>query len=49
VGKWPKHEKKPVPKMKFVRKSTKFIKEDIRRRPNKNPKSVHCVESTIEP
>jgi hypothetical protein len=35
--------------MKYIRKSTKCIKEDITKRPNKNPKSVHQVESTIEP
>jgi hypothetical protein len=41
LGKWPNHERKPLPKMKYVRKSTKFIKVDITKRPNKNPKSVH--------
>jgi hypothetical protein len=41
VGKWPNHGRKPLPKMKYIRKSTKCIKEDITKRPNKNPKSVH--------
>jgi hypothetical protein len=49
LGKWPNHERKPLPKMKYIRKSTKCIKEDITKRPNKNPKSVHQVKSTIEP
>jgi hypothetical protein len=41
LGKWPNHERKPLPKMKYIRKSTKCIKEDITKRPNKNPKLVH--------
>jgi hypothetical protein len=41
VGKWPNHERRPLPKMKYIRKSTKCIKKDIAKRPNKNPKSVH--------
>jgi hypothetical protein len=39
--KWPNHERKPVLNMKYISKSTKYIKEDITKRPNKNPKSVH--------
>jgi hypothetical protein len=37
--KWPNHEVKPLPKMKYINKSTKCSKGSITKRPNKNPKS----------
>jgi hypothetical protein len=41
VGKWPNHKREPLPKMKYISKSTKWIKGDITKRPNKNPKTIH--------
>jgi hypothetical protein len=49
VGKWPNHKREPLPKMKYISKSTKCIKRGITKRPNKNPKTIHQVGSTLEP
>ena len=49
VGKWSKHKKEPLLKMKSISKATKFSKRNIAKRPNKNLKIVHQVESTLEP
>jgi hypothetical protein len=35
--------------MKSISKATKFHKRNIAKRPNKNLKIVHQVESTLEP
>jgi hypothetical protein len=35
--------------MKNISKATKFSKRNIAKRPNKNLKIVHQVESTLEP
>jgi hypothetical protein len=32
---------KPLPKMKYISNSTKCNKENITKRPHKNPKSIH--------
>jgi hypothetical protein len=35
--------------MKYISRSTKCIKRSITKRPNKNPKTIHQVGSTLEP
>jgi hypothetical protein len=35
--------------MKYISKSTKFIKRGITQSPNKNPQKIHQVGSTLEP
>jgi hypothetical protein len=49
VGKWPNHKREPLPKMKYISKPTQWIKGGITKRPNKNPKTIHQVGSTLEP
>jgi hypothetical protein len=48
VGKWPNHKREPLPKMKYISRSTKCIKRSITKRPNKNPKTIHQVGSTLQ-
>jgi hypothetical protein len=43
------NKKEPLLKMESISKATKLIKRNITKRPNKNLKIVHQVESTLEP
>jgi hypothetical protein len=43
------NKKEPLLKMKSISIATKLSKRNITKRPNKNLKIVHQVESTLEP
>jgi hypothetical protein len=43
------HGLNPLPKLKYINKSTKYSKGGITKRSYKNPKSSPHVESTLEP
>jgi hypothetical protein len=49
MGKWSKHKKELLLKMKSISKATKFSKRNVAKRPNKNPKTILQEGSTLEP